>query len=201
MNENAGKPYRARLGFAALMGAVVLVVGAKAATGHGEQPSALVALPATAGASRQPSMTGSSPTPTSTSGDDGSFGSSSSGSGSSGSSSGSGSSGSLSSSGSSGSGSSGTAATRTVTGDAVSTRYGSVQVQIVLNGKKITDVVALQLPDRERRDIEINDQAVPILRQEVLNAQSAQIDTVSGASYTSYGYARSVQSALDKAGV
>ncbi|KLL11401.1 FMN-binding protein [Protofrankia sp. BMG5.30] len=87
-----------------------------------------------------------------------------------------------------------------MTGDAVSTRYGSVQVQVVLSGKTITDVVALRLPDRERRDIEINNWAVPILRQEVLDAQSARIDTVSGASYTSYGYAQSVQSALDRAG-
>ncbi len=82
----------------------------------------------------------------------------------------------------------------------MSTRYGSVQVQVVLSGKTITDVVALRLPDRERRDIEINNWAVPILRQEVLDAQSTRIDTVSGASYTSYGYAQSVQSALDRAG-
>uniref|UniRef100_UPI0021C24341 FMN-binding protein n=1 Tax=Frankia tisae TaxID=2950104 RepID=UPI0021C24341 len=91
-----------------------------------------------------------------------------------------------------------TPATRTVTGDAVDTRYGPVQVKIVLAGKKITDVVAVQIPDRERRDVEINDQAVPILRQEVLDAQSAYIDSVSGASFTSTGYAWSVQSALDR---
>jgi uncharacterized protein with FMN-binding domain len=83
----------------------------------------------------------------------------------------------------------------------VDTRYGAVQVQLVISGNKIIDVITLQVPDRERRDIEINDQAVPILRQEVLTVQSAKIDVVSGASYTSSGYAWSVQSALDKAGL
>ncbi|MCL9759964.1 FMN-binding protein [Frankia sp. AiPa1] len=91
--------------------------------------------------------------------------------------------------------------TRTITGDAIDTRFGAVQVKVVLTGKKIVDVVTVQVPDRERRDVEINDQAVPILKQEVLTAQNAKIDSVSGASYTSYGYAWSVQSALDKAGV
>ncbi|MCK9893949.1 FMN-binding protein [Frankia sp. AgB32] len=88
-----------------------------------------------------------------------------------------------------------------MTGDAIDTRYGAVQVKVVLTGKKIVDVVTVQVPDRERRDREINDQAVPLLRQEVLTAQSAKIDNISGASYTTYGYAWSVQSALDKAGV
>jgi uncharacterized protein with FMN-binding domain len=88
-----------------------------------------------------------------------------------------------------------------VTGDAIDTRFGAVQVKVVLTGKKIVDVVTVQVPDRERRDREINSWAVPALRQEVLTAQNARIDSVSGASYTSYGYAWSVQSALDKAGV
>ncbi|OHV45027.1 FMN-binding protein [Parafrankia soli] len=158
MNENAGRPYRARLGFAALLGTVVLVVGAKSATGIGAHPSTLAVTPATTSTS---TGTGSGTGTGSTSG----------------------------------------TTTRTVTGDAVHTRYGLVQVQVVLTGSRITDVVAVQLPDRERRDREINDQAVPLLRQEVLDVQSAQIDVISGASYTSQGYAQSVQSALDAAGV
>ncbi|WP_232303621.1 FMN-binding protein [Pseudofrankia sp. DC12] len=103
--------------------------------------------------------------------------------------------------GSSGSTGTGTTGTRTVVGDVEDTRYGAVQVELVLSGRTITDVIALQVPNRERRDIEINDQAVPILRQEVLAAQSAKIDAVSGASFTSSGYAWSVQSAIDKAGL
>ncbi|MDR6611569.1 FMN-binding protein [Leifsonia sp. 1010] len=56
----------------------------------------------------------------------------------------------------------------------------------------------LQSPDRDGRDIEINDRALPILQQEVLASQSANIDTVSGATYTSEGYIQSVQSAIDQ---
>jgi uncharacterized protein with FMN-binding domain len=88
---------------------------------------------------------------------------------------------------------------RTVLGDTVDTRYGPVRVRLTMRGTKITDVVAVELPSSQRRDLEINSYAVPELRQEVLDAQSAAVDTVSGASYTSEGYARSVQSALDRA--
>jgi uncharacterized protein with FMN-binding domain len=88
---------------------------------------------------------------------------------------------------------------RTVTGAVIPTRYGDVQVAVVLNGTHIDDVNALQLPFDRARSQFISQQAAPILRQEVLTAQSAQIDTVSGASYTSDGYAQSVQSALDQA--
>ncbi|MEV7970979.1 FMN-binding protein [Sphaerisporangium sp. NPDC088356] len=91
--------------------------------------------------------------------------------------------------------------TRTVTGDAVDTRWGPVQVRITLSGNKITAVDAVVVPDSNGRDREINSFAVPILTHEALAAQSAQIDTVSGATYTSQGYAGSLQSALDKAGV
>ena len=90
------------------------------------------------------------------------------------------------------------AASRTVDGDAVETRYGAVQVRVALTGSTITGITMLQVPDREQRDIEINDQAVPILTQETLQAQSAKIDMVSGATYTSQGYLQSLQSALDK---
>ncbi|MEV0237391.1 FMN-binding protein [Nonomuraea sp. NPDC050786] len=90
---------------------------------------------------------------------------------------------------------------RTFDGDAVDTRWGPVQVRIVVSGSKITDVQVLQAPQENRRDIEINNRALPILQQEALSAQSAQIDSVSGATYTSDGYTGSLQSAIDQAGL
>ncbi|MFC4534302.1 FMN-binding protein [Sphaerisporangium dianthi] len=90
---------------------------------------------------------------------------------------------------------------KAVTGDAADTRWGPVQVQVTLSGRKVTAIKVLQSPDGNRRDIVINERALPILTQEALTAQSAQIDTVSGATYTSDGYIRSLQSALDKAGL
>jgi uncharacterized protein with FMN-binding domain len=88
---------------------------------------------------------------------------------------------------------------RTVNGQVISTQYGDVQVAVILNGNHIDDVNALQLPFDRARSQFISQQVAPILRQEVLAAQSAQIDTVSGASFTSDAYAQSVQSALDQA--
>lgn len=85
-------------------------------------------------------------------------------------------------------------------GAAEMTRYGQVQVQVVITDGKITDVQALQYPTRERRDQEINAQAIPLLRNEVLSAQSAHVQGVSGATFTTEGYLASVQSALDAAG-
>ncbi|MET8157299.1 FMN-binding protein [Sphaerisporangium sp. NPDC005289] len=90
---------------------------------------------------------------------------------------------------------------RVVAGDAADTRWGPVQVEVTLSGRKVTAIRVLRSPDGNRRDIVINERALPILEQEALAAQSAQIDTVSGATYTSEGYARSLQSALDKAGL
>lgn len=90
--------------------------------------------------------------------------------------------------------------TRTVDGDTVQTRYGPVQLRVTLTGGKITAVTTLQLPQDNPRDQEISGFAVPQLTQEALAAQSARIDSVSGASYTSDGYIQSLQSALDKAG-
>ncbi|MFI5530249.1 FMN-binding protein [Kitasatospora sp. NPDC051853] len=92
------------------------------------------------------------------------------------------------------------ATTRSVTGDAVDTRYGPVQVKVTLTGTRITAVEAVRYPSEDRRDREINSSAVPVLNQEAISAQSADIDVVSGATYTSDGYARSLQSALDRAG-
>lgn len=91
-------------------------------------------------------------------------------------------------------------ATRTVTGDAIDTRWGPVQVQVTLAGGRITKVQAIVLPDGNPRDEEISSFAVPQLTQEAMSAQSARIDAVSGATYTSEGYIQSLQSALDKAG-
>jgi uncharacterized protein with FMN-binding domain len=87
----------------------------------------------------------------------------------------------------------------TFTGDAADTRYGPVQVQITVSGGKITAVQPLQVPQESGRDIRINSEAVPTLNSEAVQAQSAQIDTVSGATYTSEGYVQSLQSAIDAA--
>ena len=101
-----------------------------------------------------------------------------------------------------GAGSTGGAATSGVTvvnGSVEQTRWGPVQVQVTIASGRITDVIALQVPDGNFRDQEINSYAVPRLREEVLSAQSARIDTVSGATVTSDGYLGSLQAALDTA--
>ncbi len=92
------------------------------------------------------------------------------------------------------------AAPVTVDGAAEMTQYGVVQVQVVITDGAITDVVAAQYPQQDRTDQEINRQAIPLLRSQVLSAQSARIDGVSGATFTSEGYIASLQSALDAAG-
>jgi uncharacterized protein with FMN-binding domain len=86
----------------------------------------------------------------------------------------------------------------TATGSVVSTRFGDVQVQVTVSGGAITDVTALQLPDIDNRSRRIASSAEPILREEALTAQSANIDMLSGATYTSEAYAQSLQSALDQ---
>jgi uncharacterized protein with FMN-binding domain len=93
-----------------------------------------------------------------------------------------------------------TASSKTVTGDAVSTRYGNVQLKVTISGHKITDVQAVQLPQSDGKSVEISNYAAPQLRQSALTKQSASIDAVSGATYTSAGYRQALQSALDKAG-
>ncbi|MGO4361568.1 FMN-binding protein [Terrabacter sp. RAF57] len=110
----------------------------------------------------------------------------------------SGSSSSGSSSGSSGSTSTSSAA-KTYAGDAVMTRYGNVQVQITVTSGKITAAEVLQVPWNDRHDQMINSAAVPVYNQEAVSAQSAQIDVVSGATYTWDGYTQSLQSAIDQA--
>jgi uncharacterized protein with FMN-binding domain len=87
-----------------------------------------------------------------------------------------------------------------VDGDVVGTQFGDVQVRLIESAGKITDVQSLKLPFDRRRSNEISQYAGPILRSEVLQAQSAQIDTVSGATYTSDAYDQSLQSAIVRAG-
>lgn len=133
--------------------------------------------------------------------DTGSSGAGSSGSGSSGSGS--------SGTGSSGAGSAGAGASAkagaaakaggSYTGTAVQTRFGTVQVQVTVKGGVITDVTALQLTDAEQRSVQISNRAAPVLRSEVLDAQSANVQTVSGATVTSDAYLTSLQAALDAA--
>jgi uncharacterized protein with FMN-binding domain len=87
-----------------------------------------------------------------------------------------------------------------LTGSTIQTPFGNVQVQVTLQNGKITDVQALQMPSDQRRDVQIAQYAAPVLRSEALAANSAQIDTISGATYTSEGYIQSLQSALDQVG-
>jgi uncharacterized protein with FMN-binding domain len=91
------------------------------------------------------------------------------------------------------------AAARTVTGAVAQTQWGPVQVQLTVASGAITAVDVLEYPNGNGRDAEINAYALPVLVQETLSAQSARIDMVSGATFTSEGYLQSLQSALDQA--
>jgi uncharacterized protein with FMN-binding domain len=86
-----------------------------------------------------------------------------------------------------------------VNGTVVRTRWGPVQVQVTLASGRITDVSAIQYPNGNGRDQQINSFALPKLRSQVISAQSADIDGVSGATVTSDGYMQSLQAALDTA--
>lgn len=88
---------------------------------------------------------------------------------------------------------------RTVTGRVAETRWGPVQVQLLVRSGSISRVSVLRYPAGNPRDDEINAYALPILTQETIQAQSARIDMVSGATVTSDGYLQSLQSALDSA--
>jgi uncharacterized protein with FMN-binding domain len=96
------------------------------------------------------------------------------------------------------SGTAGSATTRTVTGAVANTQYGPMQVQLTLVGQRITKVTVVQQTNVGARSEQIDSAAIPQLTSETLTAQSARIDAVSGASYTSAGYIQSLQSALDK---
>ncbi|MEA2633714.1 MAG: hypothetical protein QOH92_481 [Chloroflexota bacterium] len=87
----------------------------------------------------------------------------------------------------------------TYTGQDFQNQFGDTQVKVTISGGRITNVQALQLPYDRQRSAEISQYAAPQLHDEVLQAQSAQIDSLSGATYTSDAYAQSVQSALDQA--
>jgi uncharacterized protein with FMN-binding domain len=106
-----------------------------------------------------------------------------------------------SSSGSSSSGSS--SATTTYTGDSVDVgrNYGTVQVEISVSGGRLVDVTALAVPQNDPRSASISDQVMPTLISQAVSAQSASIAGVSGATYTSQGFAESLRSALVKAGL
>jgi uncharacterized protein with FMN-binding domain len=92
-----------------------------------------------------------------------------------------------------------TGATETVNGSVAQTRWGPVQVQVVITKGRITDVRAIVYPNNNREDEAINSYALPQLHDQVLSAQSANIDGVSGATVTSGGYIESLQAALDYA--
>jgi uncharacterized protein with FMN-binding domain len=95
-------------------------------------------------------------------------------------------------------GGTGAAAGGAVTGDVVQTQYGPVQVRITVSGNKIMKAEAVQAPKGGESD-QKTALSVPKLNQDVITKQSAQVDTVSGATYTSEGYKKSLQSAIDKA--
>ena len=100
-----------------------------------------------------------------------------------------------------GSGGGAASSTRTVTGSVANTQYGPMQVAVTVAGKRITKVTVLQQTNLRGQSSQIDAMAIPQLKSETLTAQSANIDAVSGATYTSSGYKQSLQSALDKAGV
>lgn len=87
----------------------------------------------------------------------------------------------------------------TYTGASSQTRYGPVQVQITVSGGQITDAQAVDFPNSNGRDWQINGTAIPRLVSEAIKAQSSKIQMVSGATYTSGGYLSSLQSAIDQA--
>lgn len=89
-----------------------------------------------------------------------------------------------------------TSSTTTKKGNAIDTPYGAVQVEAVFTGSQLTDIKVLQVPNESSRDQQIASFAIPQLKSEALSAQSANIDAVSGATYTSDGYIQSLQSAL-----
>jgi uncharacterized protein with FMN-binding domain len=96
--------------------------------------------------------------------------------------------------------SSGSSGADTALGDPANTRYGVAQVRVTVSGGKITKVEAVQLQNSDPKSVAISSYAEPILQQSVLSKQTAAVDTVSGATYTSLSYEASLQSALDKVG-
>jgi uncharacterized protein with FMN-binding domain len=101
---------------------------------------------------------------------------------------------------SSGSSTSSSSGTKTATGAAMSTRYGPAQVKVTVSNGKIVKIEAVQLQNADPKSQAISSSAAPLLQQSVLAKQTAAVDTVSGATYTSLSYEASLQSALDKVG-
>jgi uncharacterized protein with FMN-binding domain len=91
-----------------------------------------------------------------------------------------------------------TSGTKTATGDAMNTRYGPAQVKVTVSNGKIVKIEAVQLQNSDAKSQAISSYAAPILQQSALAKQTAAVDTVSGATYTSLSYEGSLQSALDK---
>ena len=168
---------------AALASAGILLAGWQAGAQVVETSSAVAASAGTTG-------TGTGTT--------GAAGTGSAGTGASGAAGSASSSGAAASSGASGS-SGAAAASATYKGALVQTRFGAVQVQITVSAGKVTDVTALQLTDDDRKSVQISNRAAPLLRSEVLAAQSADVQTIGGATVTSDAYLTSLQAALDAA--
>ncbi len=87
----------------------------------------------------------------------------------------------------------------TYKGSVVNAYYGNVQVSVTISGGRISDVKFLQYPNTHSTSVYINSQAMPYLKQEAIQAQSSNVQTISGATFTSYGFIQSLQSALSKA--
>lgn len=93
-----------------------------------------------------------------------------------------------------------TVADGTYDGAVVNTRYGTVQVQAVISGGQIADVIAVKLTDADRKSVQISNAVAPMVHDEVLAAQSANVANISGGTYTTQAYLQSLQAALDSAG-
>lgn len=87
----------------------------------------------------------------------------------------------------------------TYTGSVADAYYGNIQVQVTISGGKMSDVTFLQYPNDNRTSIEVNTQAMPLLKSEAITAQSASVDIISGASQTSQAFQQSLSSALQQA--
>lgn len=179
---------RLGLGVASLVLAAMLFLGFRA-------PQAVTAIGAGSGTGSAGGSNGTTGTSggSSTGGSNGTTGSTGGSTGGSGGTGGSGTAG-------SGSNGSGSAKSGTFDGTAVDVNYGIVQVEITVSGGKVTKVTELSMPSGGRSG-RIAAYAAPILEQEALTAQTAQIDIVSGATYTSEGFAESLQAALNEAGL
>ncbi|MEV0730134.1 FMN-binding protein [Polymorphospora sp. NPDC050346] len=86
-----------------------------------------------------------------------------------------------------------------VTGPVAANDYGAVQVQITVTGDRITEIRTLEMPESSSRSSQLSARAEPLLRAEALREQGADLDTVSGATYTSQSYRESLQGAIDAA--